>query len=61
MTLEILFKKVVWIQNSNLSQQDKDKAKQILRETLDFVLKETSEQRINQLVYEEYRRKVIPN
>ena len=57
MSLKTMLEKVIWVQNSTLPQQTKDKAKQIMNETLDFVLKETPEQRINQLVYEEYRRK----
>ena len=45
--------------DSNISQQTKDKIKQEMNKTLDFILEETSPQKINQLVYAELKKKQV--
>jgi len=45
--------------NPNISQQTKDKIKQEMNKTLDFILEETSPQKINQLVYAELKKKQV--
>jgi len=44
------------IDSSNCSQQIKDKSKQYFNEALDFAKEELSSQKINRLVYQEYKK-----
>lgn len=51
-----LMNKTIQIQDMDLPQSKKDEAIRLMGKTLDFVEKETSETRINQLVMEELRK-----
>ena len=57
--LELIMGKNMVCQKSNHSQKIKDDVKRITGESLDLVLKETSPQRINQLIAQEFKKNYV--
>jgi len=60
-TLQSMLQKVIAIQSLDIPQIHKDNAKKIMNESLDFVNRESSPQRINQLTYEEFKKRRVLN
>jgi len=54
-----MLQSVVFIQNSQLPQKTKDDAKRYFEKALNFTLQELDPIRINQLVIQEYRKKMV--
>lgn len=48
---------VVYLQNSDLSQKEKDKIRKDFNKLLEFINKEFSTSRVNRLVADEWRRR----
>ena len=55
--MERMTKNVIFIDQNNFPQKVKDDSKNIWRESIDYLLEQTSPQKINQEIMNEYRRK----
>ena len=57
--LNNMMSNVIQIQNMNLPQQKKDEAKNIMNQTLDFVLEQSNSTTINKLVFEALKKRSV--
>jgi len=56
-TLQSMIQKTIKIQEMDLPQQTKDNARNIMNQSLNMVLEQTSARKINQVVLNELRKK----